>query len=396
MGDEFVNEPCDPAELRFSQLKEQVADINRNVNLLMAALSNKLGIFGEEGGSNAEDKSEGGSEDREDVDDQSKKEPGKDQPSSSFVNQSLFKVEAKVDIKPYHGEIDALKLNHWSHQLEVYFIVHQIGGREKDLIHAAEIGGPCTDLVGEPHGNPKEYTTKFRKMAIILGISPKNPDVLLKYLGDLHRHLCDQVILFKPKTMGKAYVQAQYLENIGLKRVQSSGSKQKEQQETSKEWKKKQKGGKDKKTTATTQQCKDPSNHCNIDGHTEEKCWKLHPELNSKNKKKDNKKKNLMAIDSSNQVERSPDVDEKIVCTSVKKEVNLSSLQQQEEKEMTKLFHVKIQVKKTKIDALFDSRSQGNLIATDLVKKLGLEVRDHPNPYPLGWVHKDAELKVTK
>ncbi len=27
---------------------------------------------------------------------------------------------------------------------------------------------------------------------------------------------------------------------------------------------------------------------------------------------------------------------------------------------------------------------------------LGLEVRDHSNPYPLGWVNKDAELKVTK
>jgi hypothetical protein len=25
-----------------------------------------------------------------------------------------------------------------------------------------------------------------------------------------------------------------------------------------------------------------------------------------------------------------------------------------------------------------------------------LEVHDHPNPYPLGWVNKDVELKVTK
>lgn len=102
-----------------------------------------------------------------------------------------------------------------------------------------------------------------------------------------------------------------------------------------------------------------------------------------------------MATYSSNQVESNSDVDEKIVCTSVQKEVSLSSLQQQEEKEMTKLFHIKIQVKKTKIDDLFDSGSQANLIAADLVKKLGLEVRDHPNPYPLGWVNKDAELKVT-
>jgi hypothetical protein len=41
---------------------------------------------------------------------------------------------------------------------------------------------------------------------------------------------------------------------------------------------------------------------------------------------------------------------------------------------MTKLFHIKIQVKKIKIDALLDSSSQANLIATNLVSKLGLEV----------------------
>lgn len=56
---------------------------------------------------------------------------------------------------------------------------------------------------------------------------------------------------------------------------------------------------------------------------------------------------------------------------------------------MTKLFHIKIQVKKTKIDAMFDSRLQVNLIVAKMVKKLGLEVHDNPNPYPLGWVNKE-------
>ena len=77
------------------------------------------------------------------------------------------------------------------------------------------------------------------------------------------------------------------------------------------------KKGEDKKTVATTHQCKDPSNNCNIDCHTKEKCWKLHLELNPKNKKKDNKKKNQMAIDLSNQFESISDMDEKIVFTSV-------------------------------------------------------------------------------
>jgi hypothetical protein len=45
---------------------------------------------------------------------------------------------------------------------------------------------------------------------------------------------------------------------------------------------------------------------------------------------------------------------------------------------------------------LFDSGSQDKLIASDLVNKLGLEVHNHPSPYPLGWVNKDANIKVTK
>ena len=31
-----------------------------------------------------------------------------------------------MDINPCQGEIDALKLNHWLQQLEVYFSVHHI------------------------------------------------------------------------------------------------------------------------------------------------------------------------------------------------------------------------------------------------------------------------------
>jgi hypothetical protein len=63
---------------------------------------------------------------------------------------------------------------------------------------------------------------------------------------------------------------------------------------------------------------------------------------------------------------------------------------------MTNLFHVNTRVKKTKIDVLFDFGSHDNLIVVDLISKLGLEVHDHPIPYPLGWVKKDANIKVTK
>jgi hypothetical protein len=112
--------------------------------------------------------------------------------------------------------------------------------------------------------------------------------------------------------------------------------------------------------------------------------------LNPKNLKKDTKKKNTLGMDLANLVERILDVDENM------KEVNISSLHHMEEKEMKKIFHIKIQVKKTKIDALFNSSSHANIIVDDFFIMLGLEVHDNPSPYPLVWVNKDTYIKVTK
>ena len=40
--------------------------------------------------------------------------------------------------------------------------------------------------------------------------------------------------------------------------------------------------------------------------------------------------------------------------------------------------------KHTKIDTLFDPGSQLNLISESLFKKMVLEMKPHPKPYPLG------------
>lgn len=45
MVDEYVNEPRDPAKVRFLCLEQQIMDINCNINLLMEALSNKFWIL---------------------------------------------------------------------------------------------------------------------------------------------------------------------------------------------------------------------------------------------------------------------------------------------------------------------------------------------------------------
>ena len=56
------------------------------------------------------------------------------------------------------------------------------------------------------------------------------------------------------------------------------------------------------------------------------------------------------------------------------------------------LFHIRVVSKHTKIDTLFDSGSQANLISEDFVKKLGLETIRDPRQYPMGWIYKNANL----
>jgi hypothetical protein len=53
-------------------------------------------------------------------------------------------MEVKVIINPYQGEINALKLNHWLKQLEVYFNVH--GVDEEKIIPFARLNLEGHDL----------------------------------------------------------------------------------------------------------------------------------------------------------------------------------------------------------------------------------------------------------
>jgi hypothetical protein len=52
-----------------------------------------------------------------------------------------------------------------------------------------------------------EYTTGLRKMAIMLGISSKNPYALLKYLGGLDSHLKKKAMLLNLRIVNEDYVQ---------------------------------------------------------------------------------------------------------------------------------------------------------------------------------------------
>ena len=67
-------------------------------------------------------------------------------------------------------------------------------------------------------------------------------------------------------------------------------------------------------------------------------------------------------------IELSSYVDEKVNCSTIQK---VEESQDIEEKKI-QLFHLKIQIKKTRVDCIFDLGSQENLISMSLVSDLGL------------------------
>ena len=62
----------------------------------------------------------------------------------------------------------------------------------------------------------------------------------------------------------------------------------------------------------------------------------------------------------------------------------------------SKLFHIRVVMRHTKVDTLIDSGSQSNLISEDVVKQLGLNTQMHHKPYSLKWIRNNHKLHITK
>lgn len=62
------------------------------------------------------------------------------------------------------------------------------------------------------------------------------------------------------------------------------------------------------------------------------------------------------------------------------------------ERKRIELLHIRVFIKHTKVETLFDSSSKESLISKSLEKNLGLETKPHLGPYLLGWVSDKAKL----
>jgi hypothetical protein len=341
----------------------------------------------------------------------------------------LLKLDVKFELPIYDGEVNAEKLDNWIRQMEVYCSVQQIKEEVTQIqLASLRLAGTAliwwqsklqkgTQNVGNvfpswkdfisalrkqfyPLGykekamiewqslklrkgqTVQEYTDGFRKMALMLDIPLQTQETLMKYIGGLPVHIRNTVFMFGPTNLDEVSVQATYIE-AGKAGV--SGESSSSKREDKKKW-----HGNGRKASAVTKKEGKPScKHCKKEGHDEEKCWQLHPEKRPKWFK--GKKGTQTVATASKPIELGSDSgDEKISL------VGMTGKHGEDVDCRSKLFHIRVIMRHTKVDTLIDSGSQSNLISEELVKKLGLKTQMHHRPYTLKWMSNHHQMHITK
>jgi hypothetical protein len=358
-----------------------------------------------------------------------------------------LKLDIKFELPMYNGEVNAEKLDNWIRQIEVYCRIQKIQDDETK-IQLASLRLDSAALIWwesktqedmKKHGkiliswndfivaikrqfyplaymqkatmdwknfrqakgqNVQSFTQEFRRRALVLGVDLSSQETLLKYIGALHSYLRHTILMFNPSNLDEVCVQATHLEARGRNETHEGNKKPFSHGDKGK---RKFKGNGKKNVVVKKEGEKFTCKHCSKDGHDEDHCWKLHPERRPKKFGNKGKSKTAATIqhdlgfDSGDETKITTmgyQGNGSIASTSSSSNDNLNVTLQ--EKERIELFHIRVVSNHTKIDTLFDTRSQENLISEDTVKKLKLEKIPHPKPYPLGWICDNAKLQVTR
>eukprot|EP00253_Pinus_taeda_P026054 PITA_26054 len=329
----------------------------------------------------------------------------------------FFKLDVKFDLPMFNGESNVENLNNWIRQIEVYCRIQQIVDDEVN-IQLASLQLSSTTLIWwerklqssknylrQGKGQDvQSFTEEFRKQALNLGIALDTPEVVTKYIGSLHSYIRNSLLLFERTNIDSASVKVIHIENRGKNERDDHSKKPpfKPLNDKSKaKWK-----GKKKKTTTAKEGERPYCNHCKKEGHDDDHCWKQHPE---KTPKKYGGKGKQKTVETTQQDLGSDSKDEALIIAigtkgTLTPHVNFESHEGTSfvneslpnGQKRIELFHIRVVINHRKVETLFDTGSQENLIAESLVKKLGLEIQPHPKPYPLGWIHDKAKWNVTK
>jgi hypothetical protein len=233
-----------------------------------------------------------------------------------------------------------------------------------------------------------------------LGIDLSSQETVLKYIGGLHNYLRHTILMFNPTNLDEFCVQETHLEARGRNEPQEVSKKPFVKGDKGK---KKFKGNGRKNASVKKEGEKLSCKHCSKDDHNEDHCWKLHPEMRPKNFSHKGKPKTTtttqydLGYDSGDETKITTmgfQGNDSIASTSYSSSSSLNETQH--EKERIEIFHIRVISKHTKIDTLFDTVSQTNLISEETIKKLKLETTPHPKPYTLVWICDNAKLHVTR
>jgi len=194
----------------------------------------------------------------------------------------------------------------------------------------------------------KEYTDEFHKMALMLDIPLHTQQNPMKYIGGLPTHIHKTVFMFGPTNLDEVSVQATYVEarktGVGVSRESSS---------------KKEGNGKGnvkKENSVTVKEENLSCKHCKKEVHDDEHCWKLHPEKRPKWFKERKGRQKVVATAQPTNLGSDSSDETKITA------VGLSGKIGDGYDSRSKMFHIRVINKHTKIDTLLDSGYQSNLI----------------------------------
>jgi hypothetical protein len=223
---------------------------------------------------------------------------------------------------------------------------YHLGYKEKSLIEWQALKLTKGQIV-------QEYTDGFRKMALMLDIPLHNQETLMKYIIGLPVHIRNTVFMFRPTHLNEVSVQMTYIEarktRVGVSRESSS------RKEDKRKW-----NGK-KKNLVVRKEEKPSCKHCKKEGHDEDRCWQLHPEKRPK-WFKERKGRQIVATASQPTYLGLDSGDESKVSL-----VGMTGKIGEGFDSRSKLFHIRVIMRHTKVDALIDSGSQYNLISEELV-----------------------------
>ena len=62
----------------------------------------------------------------------------------------------------------------------------------------------------------------------------------------------------------------------------------------------------------------------------------------------------------------------------------------------TRLFRTACKTKDMVCKVIVDSGSTNNLVSTEMVEKMELEMIEHPSPYRVSWIQEGHQVNVTK